>query len=100
MIKECNEVKTVSEIIGNKIKISCTILKDTPKIFKVDLLKTSETINNEPGIEGELLLTHVDSNESVGKINDNGDLLLNLEDDDANRYYIDDDGNLKYKEDE
>lgn len=100
MITECN-VKTVTEIQDNKILISCVSFenqeeRDKPTLFRADLLEGSKTINSEGGIEGELLLTHVDSNETVGELDEDGNLIITLNDDDVNEYYVDNDGQLKY----
>lgn len=103
MITSCN-IKTITEIKDNKILISCMCAENQngveyPTLFKADILDAPKTVNNENGVEGELLLTHVDSSENVGELNSKGELILNLNDDNAENYFIDTDGQLKYKED-
>lgn len=101
MIIECN-VKTITEVDENKITISCISLnnqesgKDEPTLFKADLLENVKTINKVNGIEGELLLTHNDSNDQIGKLDENGNLILSLDDDDADNYYVNSNGELVY----
>lgn len=102
MITNCN-VKTITEIKDDKILISCISAENQnglehPTLFKTDILDTPKTINNENGVEGELLLTHTDSSENIGELNNKGELILNLQDDNAENYFIDTDGQLKYKE--
>lgn len=100
MIIECN-VKTITEVDDNKITISCFSLenqdgKDKPTLFRADLLDKPKTINKEGGIEGELLLTHNDSNEKVAMLDKNGNLILSLDDDEVGEYYINNNGELIY----
>lgn len=100
MITECN-VKTITEVENEKITISCISLvnqneKDKPTLFKTDLLNNPKTINKTSGIEGELLLTHNDSSKQVGRLDENGNLIISLDNDDAGKYYVDSNGELNY----
>ena len=56
----------------------------TPELFKSEILNDSKTIDNVKGKEGELLLSH--DSEFVGDINSNGDLVLNIENDNLDKY--------------
>lgn len=91
MTVEC-KTKTITEIKNNKVKISClsSNQNDTerPTIFRSDILEEKMTLNSKTGIEGELFLTHTDAIKSVGLINEQGDLIITLEDDDPNKYRI------------
>lgn len=103
MTTECN-VKTITEIEGDKIQISCICAEtqngvDRPTLFRADLLEEPRTINTEEGVEGELMLTHTDSSTKIGSLSDDGSLTIELEDDDANKYFLDTDGQLKYEAD-
>jgi hypothetical protein len=103
MITDCN-VKTITEIEGDKILISCLSAEnqngvDRPTLFRADILENPKTINTESGVEGELMLTHTDSSSNVGSLSNDGSLTLRLEDDDADKYFIDEDGQLKYNSD-
>lgn len=103
MITECN-VKTITEIEGENIQISCICAEnqngvDRPTLFRADVLEEPKTINTENGVEGELMLTHTDSSTNIGSLTNDGSLILNLEDDDADKYFVDTDGQLKYNSD-
>lgn len=91
MTVEC-KTKTITEIKDNKVKISCLSSNqndvDRPTIFRSDILKERMTLNKERGIEGELLLTHTDTNKSIGEIDKSGNLIITLNDDDVNKYRI------------
>lgn len=102
MITECS-TKTITEVEGNKVKISCISSEnqngvDTPTLFRADILDKPFVINRVSGLEGELLLTHSDGSSNVAKINDKGEMIISLEDDDASKYSLDDNGNLIYDE--
>lgn len=104
MTTDCN-VKTITEIEGDKIQISCICAEnqndvDRPTLFRADILEEPKTINTENGVEGELMLTHTDSSTKVGSLSNDGSLILKLEDDDADKYFVDTDGQLKYNSDE
>lgn len=94
MITNC-KTKTITEVEDNKITISCIYSEnqnevDKPSIFHSDVLKKDVVVNKISGIEGELLLTHTDNNEVVGEIDENGNLLITLDDDDVEKYYTED----------
>ena len=100
MITECS-TKTITEVKNNKVKISCICSEnqngvDVPTLFCADMLKTPSAINGISGLEGELLLTHIDSTDNIAQINDNGELIISLEDDDVEKYNLDSNGNLVY----
>lgn len=99
MIINC-KTKTITEIEDSKITISCVCSDnqndvDKPTVFHSDVLKKKVVVNKTPGIEGELLLTHTDNNEVIGTIDQDGNLLITLDDDDAEKYYIENQ-NLMY----
>ena len=100
MITECS-TKTITEVEDNKVKISCVYSEnqngiDTPTLFRADILNKPSAINRVSGLEGELLLTHTDSSSNVAEINDRGEMIISLENDDAEKYSLDDKGNLVY----
>lgn len=84
-------VKTLTEVEkeSNTFLISCMSDKNengttTPSIFKSQVLKTPKIVDNVSGKEGELMLSH--SGETVGNLNEDGSLTIELEDDNADRY--------------
>lgn len=92
------DLRTMTEVVNGKITISCEVCEvydRNPNIFKADILDKEKTVNKTSGIEGELLLSHY-SDESPARINDDGDLIINGED--ADKYYLDNNGNLIYDE--
>lgn len=98
MITNCS-TKTVTEVDQDVIIISCFADMNengstTPKLFKADLLSDSKQINEVDGKEGELLLTYEGS--SVGHVNSDGELILELEGDDVDKYSINERGELIY----
>ena len=66
----------------------------TPSIYKSDVLESVKIIDNVSGKEGELMLTY--SGDTVGEINSDGELVLNPDADDANKYNKQDE-NLTYE---
>ena len=56
----------------------------TPSIFAAEILDTPKIIDNTEGKEGELMLSH-DGN-TAGYVNDNGELIVEPDGDDAERY--------------
>lgn len=102
MITEC-KTKTITEIVDNKVTISCLVSEnqnsvDTPTLFRADMLNKPSAINRISGQEGELLITHVDSDENVASLNKDGEMILTLQDDEADKYSVDDNGYLVYNE--
>lgn len=92
------DLRTMTEVVNGKITISCEVCEvydRNPNIFKADILDKEKTVNKTSGIEGELLLSHY-SDENIAKINDDGDLIING--DDADKYHLDNNGNLIYAE--
>lgn len=92
MITNCR-TKTITEVEDDKITISCICSEkqegiETPSIFHSDVLDKDVVVNKTPGIEGELLLTHTDSSNVIGEIDKDGNLLITLENDDVNKYFV------------
>ena len=56
----------------------------TPVLFKSEVLSAPKIIDNTKGKEGELMLSYV--GDKVGEIDSNGDLILDVENDDVNKY--------------
>lgn len=56
----------------------------TPVLFKSEVLSAPKIIDNTKGKEGELMLSYV--GDKVGEIDDNGNLILDIENDDVNKY--------------
>ena len=56
----------------------------TPVLFKSEVLSAPKIIDNTKGKEGELMLSYV--GDKVGEIDGNGNLILNVENDDVNKY--------------
>ena len=56
----------------------------TPVLFKSEVLSAPKIIDNVNGKEGELMLSYV--GDKVGEIDDNGNLILYVENDDVNKY--------------
>ena len=67
----------------------------TPSIYKSQVLDKPMIIDNTSGKEGELMLSH--SGETVGSINNDGELVIEPESDDANKY-VKEQENLTYNE--
>lgn len=92
------DLRTMTEVFNGKITISCEVCEvydRNPNIFKAEILDKEKIVNKTSGIEGELLLSHY-SDESPARINDDGDLIINGED--ADKYHLDNNGNLIYAE--
>ena len=83
-------VKTITEVDKNgDFLVSCfsDMNEDgttTPVLFKSEVLSAPKIIDNTKGKEGELMLSYV--GDKVGKIDDNGNLILDVENDDVNKY--------------
>ena len=56
----------------------------TPTIYKSQVLDSEKIIDNTSGKEGELMLSHRGS--TVGEINVDGELVINIEGDNADKY--------------
>lgn len=99
MITNC-KTKTITEVEDSKIIISCICSEnqtdvDKPTVFHSDVLKKEVVVNKTSGVEGELFFTHTDNNEVVGAIDQDGNLLMTLDDDDVEKYYVENQ-NLMY----
>lgn len=83
-------VKTRTEVYKNgDFLVSCfsDMNEDgttTPVLFKSEVLSAPKIIDNVDGKEGELMLSYV--GDKVGEIDSNGDLILDVENDDVNKY--------------
>lgn len=95
-------VKTITEVEQSSglFLINCfSDMNDngstTPSIYKSQVLEKPMIVDNTSGKEGELLLSH--SGETVGSINNDGELIIEPEGDDANRY-VKEQENLTYNE--
>lgn len=66
-----------------------------PSIYKSQVLEKPMIVDNTSGKEGELMLSH--SGDNVGNINNNGELVIEPEGDDANKYEKEQE-NLTYHE--
>lgn len=95
-------VKTITEVEQSSglFLINCfSDMNDdgstTPSIYKSQVLEKPMIVDNTSGKEGELLLSH--SGETVGSINNDGELIIEPEGDDTNRY-VKEQENLTYNE--
>ena len=84
--------KTKTETSGGKANIHCfaDMNKDgsrTPTLYHAEVLQGRKEINGVIGIEGELLLVHQDSGK-IGELNNKGELLIQLNEDDATKYEL------------
>lgn len=84
------EVKTITEVEKNGIFLMTSVPdgnsdgSTTPHIFKSRVLDEPKIIDNINGKEGELMLSYV--GETVGEVNKEGELVIELENDDVNKY--------------
>lgn len=83
--------RTISEVdaASGDFLISCFVDLDEngnakPAIYKSDVLTKGKIVDNVSGKEGELLLSHI--GETAGEINDNGELVIEPDNDDATKY--------------
>lgn len=81
--------KTVSEIEGSVITISCFADMNsdnttTPELFRSDVLLGAKKINDIEGKGGDLMLTS--EIENMGVVNGDGELTIKVKNDDANKY--------------
>lgn len=83
-------VKTITEVEQGTGVFLISCFSDlnadgsTTTIYKSQVLDTEKIIDNTSGKEGELMLSH--SGSTVGEINDNGELVINIEGDNADKY--------------
>lgn len=93
-------VKTLTETKGATATIVCfsDMNEDsstTPSIVKAEVLKEVKEVNAVPGKEGELIIS---GDENVfGNLNSKGELTLELENDDVNKYSFNNNGELEYE---
>ena len=83
-------VKTVTEVIKNSGNFTIHCFSDkkadgttTPSIFKTQVLQEPMEIDNVSGKEGELMLSY--EGEKSGNLV-NGELIIDPDNDDANKY--------------
>ena len=83
-------IKTITEVRKSTGTFSIHTFSDrnsdgstTPSIFKSQILKEAKTIDNVEGKEGELMISS--DSEYVGKL-ENGELILDVSNDDTQRY--------------
>lgn len=95
-------VKTITEVEPSSglFLINCfSDMNDdgstTPSIYKSQVLEKPMIVDNTSGKEGELLLSY--SGNTVGNINIDGELVIEPEGDDANKYEKEQE-NLTYNE--
>lgn len=84
--------KTKTETSGGKANIHCfaDMNEDgsrTPTLYHAEVLQGRKEINGVSGIEGELLLVHQDRGK-IGKLNNRGELTIQLNEDDATKYEL------------
>ncbi len=92
-------VKTLTETKGNVATITCfsDINEDgttTPSIVKAEVLKEVKEVNAVAGKEGELIISG--DEETFGSLDSNGELTLTLENDDVDKYSLNNKGELEY----
>lgn len=87
-------VKTITEVLVSNNTFNIKSFSDTnpdntttPELFKSQVLNVAKEIDNEKGVEGDLILSYYGS--KVGDINSNGILILDVENDNLNKYNID-----------
>lgn len=97
------KIRTITENTSSRISVRCYATSaqegiERPTIFNSQILEDSQhVINGVKGKEGELILTHEDSNKEIAFINTNGELILQPIDDNAERYSLDSsEGTIKY----
>ena len=84
--------KTKTETIGQRANIHCfaDMNEDgtrTPTLYHAELIQQPKEINGVGGIEGQLLLVHQDSGK-IGRLNNRGELIIQLNEDDATKYEL------------
>lgn len=84
-------VKTITEVEKESGMFLISAFSDmnedgstTPSVYKSQVLDDEKIIDNTEGKEGELMLSY--QGNTVGEINGDGQLILNPDGDDANKY--------------
>lgn len=91
MDKEC-KVRTITENTDSRIKIvsfACNNQDgiELPTLFNAEILEEVKSKNAVKGKEGELIISHEDSDKIVGELNAKiGEMTISLADDDVNKY--------------
>lgn len=98
MITTCSS-KTVTVIKSGVINIGCFAdLRDDdtkfPDIYFLSLLQEEAIIDGIKGKEGELIINVMDSNSNITL--ENGELIIDLENDNESNYSINTNGELIY----
>lgn len=95
-------VKTITEVEQSSGLFIINCFSDmnedgstTPSVYKSQVLDKTMVIDNTYGKEGELMLSH--SGSTAGNINSKGELIIEPEGDDANKYEKEQE-NLTYNE--
>lgn len=95
-------VKTVTEIAKDtgRFEINCfaDMLEDgttRPSIFQAQIPDKEKVIDNVEVKEGELALSY--KGKTVGELNKDGELIVEPDNDDPNKYSVEDQ-NLKYEQ--
>lgn len=95
--------KTITKVLdegAENLSINCfASMNDDgttfPEIYDSEVLGEDLSINDVHGLEGELLITS--ENTDAANIEE-GDLILTTKEDDAERYSVNDNGDLIYEE--
>lgn len=95
--------RTTTEVVNDKISITCVpSLNDEgndrpPSIYSSKILEERTSVDNVEGVEGELIISSTE--EDSARINSDGELIISLNNDDVNKYSVDETkGDLLYEE--
>jgi hypothetical protein len=93
--------KTITEVIKDDAKIICSSDRNddgtnTPNLYHAEILSETKQINGVLGKEGELILVSENDSGEVGDVDNDGNLHIQLNEDDPQKYSKDDSGNLIY----
>lgn len=99
-VKVLCSTKTKTVVKNGRVKINCfsdenDLGNNNPNIYSVEILSGSTQINGVTGKEGELIICYENEQDNVVELY-LGDLIINAENDDSNKYSINIDGNLIY----
>lgn len=91
MDREC-KMRTITENTDSRIKITSFACNnqdgiELPTLFNTEILDEVKAKNAVKGKEGELIISHEDSDNIVGQLNAKiGEMTISLADDDVNKY--------------
>lgn len=94
--------RTTTEVVNDKISITCVPSlndegNDRPSIYSSKILEDRTSVDNVEGVEGELIISSTE--EDSARINSDGELIISLNNDDVNKYSVDETkGDLLYEE--